>query len=349
MNADRPILIGPAVKGVVEMSLIDAYGRKHDYLRVSVTDRCNLRCIYCMSEEGIEQISHNEILCYEDMLKVIRTGTEMGITKIRVTGGEPLVRLGIVDFIREIAALPGVSDLAMTTNGILLPRYAAGLKTAGLKRINISLDSLKPLVYNSITRCGKLEDVLAGISAALENDLQPVKINVVLMKGINDGEVEDFLQLAREKPLHIRFIEYMPIGDHDHSYGNHYLPLSFVEETAKKAGLPLTPVPTYRGPGPADYYTLPGGKGMIGLIHAISKHFCSTCNRLRLTSEGNLKACLYWQEEKSVRPVIDNPDALKALFRKVLANKPAEHQMASDGRCGAVQPGTMRSMSKTGG
>jgi len=331
------------------MSLIDAYGRKHDYLRVSVTDRCNLRCVYCMGEEGIEQISHEEIMSYEDMIKVIRAGTELGISKIRVTGGEPLVRLGIVHFLREIAALPGVSDLALTTNGILLSRYAAELKAAGLHRVNVSLDSLKPDVYHSITRCGKLDDVLAGISAALEHNLQPLKINVVLMKGINDGEVDDFLRLTLKKPLHIRFIEYMPIGDHDHSYSSHYLPLSFVEERAKKAGLPLTAAPIYRGPGPADYYTLPGGKGTIGLIHAISRHFCSTCNRLRLTAEGNLKACLYWQEEKSVRPVIDDPEALKALYREVLAAKPAEHQMASNGRCGALQPGAMRGMSKTGG
>ncbi len=331
------------------MALIDIHGRKHDYLRISVTDRCNLRCVYCMGEEGIEQMSHSDILSYEDILKVVEAGAELGISKIRITGGEPLIRRGIVDLIEKIASVNGVTDLSMTTNGILLPRYAEGIKKAGLDRVNISLDTLNPEQYRRITRCGELQQVMDGIEAAMANDLQPVKLNTVLMKGINEHEIINFLKLTLEKPLHVRFIEYMPIGDHDRDYRDHYLPLSFVEEQAKEAGLPLTAVPLPGGAGPAESYTIPGGRGTIGLIHPISKHFCDTCNRLRLTSEGNLKACLYWQDEEPVQPVINDKKALQALIKKVLTGKPVEHQMAADGICGSVNPGKMRGMSKTGG
>ncbi len=331
------------------MPLTDTHGRNHDYLRISVTDRCNLRCVYCMGDEGIEQLSHSDILSYEEILKVVEAGAELGISKIRITGGEPLVRRGIVDLIRQISSIPGISDLAMTTNGILLSRFAKELKEAGLNRVNISLDTLKPDQYHSITRCGELRQVQDGIKAALEQGLEPVKLNTVLMKGVNDHEVLDFLKLTLEKPLHVRFIEYMPIGDHDSGYRDHYLPLSFVEETAKRAGLPLSPRPLPGGAGPAESYSIEGAKGTVGLIHPISKHFCDTCNRLRLTAEGNLKACLYWQDEISVRPVIDDREALQELFREVLTGKPIEHQMAADGVCGSVVPGSMRGMSKTGG
>ncbi len=331
------------------MILLDGQGRKHDYLRISVTDRCNLRCIYCMGDDGIEQTSHDQILSYEDILKVVSAAAELGISKIRITGGEPLVRKDLVDLIKMIAAVPGIKDLAMTTNGTLLPRYIEALKKAGLNRVNISLDTLNADKYQKITRCGKFEDVLKGIDASLHYELTPVKINTVLMNGVNDEEVIAFLKLAMEKPLHIRFIEYMQIGDHDQGYSNHYLPLSFVEKTAKKAGLPLKPVPLPGGAGPAESYNIPGGKGTIGLIHPISKHFCDSCNRLRLTSEGSLKACLYWQDEKPVQPFINDKAALKNLIREVLCGKPVEHKMTADGKCGSINPGTMRGMSKTGG
>ncbi|MFO7952310.1 MAG: GTP 3',8-cyclase MoaA [Bacillota bacterium] len=331
------------------MSLNDGQGRKHDYLRISVTDRCNLRCVYCMGEEGIEQTSHDSILSYEEIHRVVLAGAELGISKIRITGGEPLVRKDLVKLIRLISETPGIEDLAMTTNAQLLPRFAASLKEAGLNRVNVSLDSLNPDKYKKITRCGELKGAMAGIEAALAHGLQPVKLNTVLMRGVNDNEILDFLMLAKEKPLHIRFIEYMPIGGHDQSYHDHYLPLSFVEKTAAKAGLPLSPVPLPGGAGPAEAYTIPEGKGSIGLIHPISKHFCSSCNRLRLTSEGTLKACLYWQDEKSVRPALGNKKALQDLIRAVLKSKPAEHQMTADGNCGRVEPGRMRGMSQTGG
>jgi GTP 3',8-cyclase len=331
------------------MTLIDVHGRIHDYLRISVTDRCNLRCLYCMGEDGVEQLSHSDILSYEEIMRVVEAGVELGISKIRITGGEPLIRKGIVRLVKNIAALDGIKDLAMTTNGILLPRFAGKLKNTGLRRVNISLDTLKVELYNKITRCGHLQQVLDGIEAALTEGLKPVKLNFVLMKGVNDQEVLDFLQLACTKELHVRFIEYMPIGDHDSSYNDHYLPLTFVEEVAKKAGLPLTPVPLPGGAGPAESYIIPGSKGTIGLIHPISKHFCDSCNRLRLTADGHLKACLYWQDEKPVKAVINNKAALQELLKEVLKGKPVEHQMAADGICGSLQTSAMRSMSKTGG
>ncbi len=331
------------------MCLNDGQGRKHDYLRISVTDRCNLRCVYCMGEEGIEQIAHHSILSYEEIHRVVEAGAELGISKIRITGGEPLVRKNLTELIDKISHTPGIEDLAMTTNALLLPRYIEKLKQAGLNRVNISLDTLNPEKYREITRCGELQQAIDGINAALKHGLHPVKLNTVLMKGINEDEVTGFLELAREKPLHIRFIEYMPIGDHDQSYRNHYLPLSYIEETAASTGLPLSPVPLPGGAGPAEYYTIPGGKGTIGLIHPISKHFCSSCNRLRLTAEGTLKACLYWQDETSVLPVINNKKALQDLIRKVLGDKPFEHHMVANGMCNPDKPGTMRGMSQTGG
>ncbi len=331
------------------MPLIDQQGRTHDYLRISVTDRCNLRCLYCMGEEGIEQVAHHDILTYEEIATVVRAGAELGISKIRLTGGEPLVRKNLGDLIVLIKSVEEIKDLALTTNGILLTGQAAELKKAGLDRVNISLDSLNPKVYRRTTRCGELNEVMAGIETALQLDLKPVKINTVLLKGINETEVLDFIKLTLDRPLHVRFIEYMPIGDHDRQYREHYLPLSYVEETAAQAGLPLTPTPLPGGAGPAEAYTVKGGKGTVGLIHPISRHFCDRCNRLRLTAEGNLKACLYCQDEYSVKGAINDRDALKALIVKVLSGKPSEHQMVADGSCGSVEPGAMRTMSKTGG
>ncbi len=331
------------------MTLTDSYGRRHDYLRISVTDRCNLRCLYCMGAEGVQQIPHRDILTYEEILQVVRAGAELGISKIRLTGGEPLVRKDLLHLVEKIALVPGITDLAMTTNGVMLPKYAAALKQAGLKRVNLSLDSLNPALYEKITRGGKLEQVLTGIDAALEQKLTPVKINTVLMKGLNHAEVPEFLRFAQQKPVQVRFIEYMPIGDHDKEYHKRYLPLTYVRDAAKKMELPLSPVLSSRTAGPAEIFTLPGGKGSVGLIHPISNHFCCSCNRLRLTAEGKLKACLYWQDEISVRPALGNPDALRQLLQEVLDRKPREHMMNLSRSGSPVNPGAMRGMSKTGG
>ena len=246
------------------MALIDLYGRKHNYLRISVTDRCNLRCLYCMGPEGVKLIPHRRILTYEEILEVVKAGAALGISKVRLTGGEPLVRKGLLHLVEEISRVPGIIDLAMTTNGILLPDFAGPLKEAGLQRVNISLDSLKPAVYRKITRGGELARALAGIEAALAAGLKPVKINIVLMKGINHREVPAFLKLALEKELHLRFIEYMPIGAQGSEHQKYYLPLSYVEEQAARIGLPLSPVESPAGAGPAENFSLPGGKARSG-------------------------------------------------------------------------------------
>lgn len=331
------------------MTLTDLYGRRHDYLRISVTDRCNLRCLYCMGPEGVKLIPHHRILTYEEILEVVKAGAALGISRIRLTGGEPLVRKGLLHLVEEISRLPGISDLAMTTNGILLPDFAGPLKEAGLQRVNISLDSLKPAVYRKVTRSGELARALAGIEAALDAGLNPVKINIVLMKGINHREVPAFLKLALEKELHLRFIEYMPIGAQGQQHQKYYLPLSYVEEQAARIGLPLMPAESPQGAGPAESLSLPGGRGTIGLIHPISRHFCDTCNRLRLTAEGYLKSCLYWQEEHSVRPALGDAAALQELIQEVVRLKPKRHRMSPQKGAGPLKLQAMRGMSKIGG
>ncbi len=331
------------------MALIDLYGRKHEYLRISVTDRCNLRCLYCMGPEGVQLIPHHRILTYEEILEVVKAGAAQGITRVRLTGGEPLVRKGLPSLVEQIAGVPGITDLSMTTNGILLPDLARPLKEAGLRRVNISLDSLKPAVYRRITRCGELGQVLSGIKAAREAGLKPIKINIVLMKGINHREVPAFLKLAQEQELHLRFIEYMPIGAQGSKYQNYYLPVSYVAEQATRMGLPLAPAESPAGAGPAECFSLPGGKGTIGLIHALSRHFCGSCNRLRLTAEGYLKSCLYWQQERSIRPALGNPQVMQELLQEVVRLKPERHRMSARQGAGPLKQQTMRGMSKIGG
>jgi len=329
-------------------TLTDRFGRKHDYLRVSVTDRCNLRCVYCMGPEGVPLLDHTQILRYEEIISVVKAAAEMGISKIRLTGGEPLVRKGIEHLIQAVAGNPGIKDLSMTTNGQMLAPMAGRLKEAGLKRVNISLDTLKPELYSEITRGGDIKNTLAGIKAALEYGLTPVKINVVLMKDVNDGEIRSFLRLALEYPLHLRFIEYMPIDIHSSDWKDRYLPLSVVGEEAAAIGHPLELMGNTGCSGPAEMYRLPGAAGSVGLIHPISRHFCFACNRLRLTSDGYIKPCLYWQEELSVRPFIYDQEGLKALLQKALDYKREKHGMYPEGNDILTGEGN-RGMSQVGG
>ncbi|NLZ27773.1 MAG: GTP 3',8-cyclase MoaA [Firmicutes bacterium] len=331
-------------------TLTDRYGRKHDYLRISVTDRCNLRCIYCMGPDGVKPLSHHDILSYEEILKVVRVAAGLGISKIRITGGEPLVRINLPHLIEKINSIPGIEDLALTTNGIFLPRFARELKRAGLNRVNISLDSLDPDLFRKITRGGNIKQALRGIEAAIHHGLEPVKINTVLLKGYNDHEILDFFALAHDKDIAVRFIEYMPIGERSVGFDGHYLPLSIIKETAQLAGYELQPLDHPLSAGPAEYFSLAGRGGSIGLIHSISKHFCSSCNRLRLTADGRLKSCLYWQEEEQVRPILDHPRELEALLKKVVLHKHKEHLMGSENsELPTMDTATMRTMSQTGG
>lgn len=331
----------------MDATLVDRYGRRHDYLRISVTDRCDLRCVYCMGSEGVPLLDHSKILSYEEIGKVVTAAARLGIKKIRLSGGEPLVRKGIEKLIKQISCVPGIEDLAMTTNGQLLEKKIPALKEAGLKRVNISLDSLDPLTYREITRGGDLGKVLRALEASLAHGLAPVKINVVLMRDVNEAEIPAFFQLARNYPIHLRFIEYMPMGCQNIHWRGKYLPLEAVKEQAQSMGAPLEPL-AEEGDcrGPAQLYRLPGAQGLIGLIHPISQHFCSQCNRLRLTADGFIKPCLYWEEEISLKPVLDNMEELQNLLRHVLDYKKEKHAM----RAGELlETSPARSMSKIGG
>ena len=326
--------------------LLDKYGRRHDYLRISVTDRCNLRCDYCMGPTGVPLLEHSQILSYEEIVTVVKKAAKLGIKKVRISGGEPLVRKGIAGLIESLAAIPGIEDLAMTTNGQLLAAQAGELRKAGLKRVNISLDTLNPVIYRQITRGGELALTLAGIEAALEVSLQPVKLNVVLMKGINHEEIASLLEFTSSRHLHIRFIEYMPISPYTTEWQERYLSLNSVVNTIRSLGYKVELLADQGGcRGPAEIYQVEGMVGTLGLIHPVSRHFCKDCNRLRLTADGFLKPCLYWEEELSVRPFLNQPAALEDLFFQALDLKRDQHAM-EQGENGEYNK---RGMSKIGG
>ncbi len=306
----------------------DPYGREIDYLRVSVTDRCNLRCTYCMSESGIANIGHETVLRNEEMLTIVKAAVSLGIRKIRITGGEPLVRKGIVELVGAIAALEGVDEVAMTTNGVLLPRYLRELKAAGLSRLNISLDTLRADRYQTITRHGQLHEVLEGIHMALRMDMGPVKLNTVLMGGFNDDEIKDFTILTRDYPLEVRFIELMPIGEASHWSQERFLGNEAVLERVPE----LLPLEIQDKSSPATYYRLPDGIGRVGLISPISCQFCADCNRLRLTSDGKLKPCLHSDSEIDLFGALDQgPAALQKEIRQAISSKPFSHRLSSAG------------------
>ena len=300
-------------------AMVDSYGRVIDYLRVSITDLCNLRCVYCLPPEGIRQIPHSEILRYEEILAIIDVAQDLGIRKIRITGGEPLVRRGVVDFIGKLSQFNGIEDLGLTTNGVLLASMAADLKAAGLKRINISLDSLRPDAFKRITGSDRLGEVLDGIAVALHVGLNPVKVNVVLLDGINEEDVAAFARLTLDRPIDVRFIERMP-------FGVNWLPNSPGSFSAAKAFEVIgneigALISLNREPldGPATMYRLSGAKGRIGIIDPVTGHFCGTCNRLRLTARGTLRPCLLGQREIDIKSALRRGASRDELSQIVLA------------------------------
>lgn len=308
--------------------LLDKFGRVHDYLRISVTDRCNLRCVYCMPAEGMEFVPGEHLLTFDEIAAVVRVLAEMGVTKVRLTGGEPLTRPNLEQLVAKLKEINGIRDIALSTNGILLAKKAAVLREAGVNRVNISIDSLVPERFARITRGGDLRRVLDSVDECVRLGYDPIKLNVVLMRGTNDDEIESFLRLTLERPLQIRFIEYMPIGHDDKFWRNGYLPLGTVLERCEKAGWMPEPAEASQGNGPAQYFRIPGALGLFGLIHPVSDHFCASCNRLRLTAEGDIKPCLYWNDEWNVRKWIGHDEKLKELFLRALDAKPETHEMA---------------------
>lgn len=319
----------------------DTYGRTIDYLRLSITDRCNLRCRYCMPD-GCEWLPMGEILTLEELVAAAQIAAELGIRKLKVTGGEPLVRKGCVGFIRALKAIPGIEQVTLTTNGVLLARYAAALRDTGLDGVNISLDTLDPVTYTEITGYDVLGDVLHGLNAALEEGLR-VKVNTVLQRGVNEDHWPALVELAKDRSLDVRFIEMMPIG---WGRGLQSLPNDALRQKIEALYGPLVPDHSVHGNGPAVYWRIPGFSGSVGFISAIHGKFCSTCNRVRLTSTGCLKGCLCYEAGEDLRTPLreGNLDEARLRFRRLIASKPEAHCFE---RLGQVTE--RREMSKIGG
>ncbi|MEW6088104.1 MAG: GTP 3',8-cyclase MoaA [bacterium] len=311
--------------------LKDSFGREINYLRISLTDRCNLRCIYCLPKEGVKLISSSEIMSYEEILRFVRILAGLGVNKVRLTGGEPLLRLGIVDFIKEIKTIPGLKDLSLTTNGVIFQEKVDGLFKAGLTRVNISVNTLKKEKYESITgsKNNHFIKIIKGINEALDLGINPVKINVVALKGINDDEIPDFAKLTKDKNLHVRFIEFMPIKEREIDWHGSFIPVETIKLIIENKYGKLIPV-NKTDKSPADYFRLKDSKGTIGFISPISLCFCEKCNRLRLTADGKLRLCLFSDTEVDIKNMIrsgaDEKD-LADMVQKALLTKPKQHNL----------------------
>ena len=310
--------------------MFDTMGRNINYLRISITDRCNLRCRYCMPLEGVEKLGHDRILSLEEIARLVRVAAQVGIRKVRLTGGEPLIRRNISQLIGYIREIPEIDDLALTTNGTLFADIAEELRDAGLDRINFSLDTLVAEKYKYITRQGRLEDATRAINKALELKMEPVKINTVLIRGFNDNEVMDFADLAYNRPLHIRFIEFMPIGDLKFWNRENIVSSSETMNMIKRKYELVEG--KIKGSGPAKYYTLKGGQGSVGFISPMSNHFCGECNRIRMTAEGKLRGCLYDKNENDLKLALrtgGSDEDLRQIFLETINAKPDKHNMNS--------------------
>ena len=311
------------------MKLIDPCNRHLNYLRISITDRCNLKCLYCVPRDQITRLSHDDILTYEEILRLVKIGVKLGITKLRVTGGEPLVRKGVYEFLSELSRIDGLADLSLTTNGVDLKNNLSKINSAGIKRINISLDTLKRKKFHKITGLDLFDQVWQGIEMARDMGFQPIKLNIVALDGINDDELIDMALLSYDNPFHIRFIEYMPIGDSQMGNG----PLLLAPEIKKRISEigQLIPVRNSVNDGPAQRYRFEGARGEIGFIHALSHHFCDRCNRLRLTASGKLRPCLLSDHHEDVKDPLraGSSDAeLAEIFLKAVRHKPSDHNLA---------------------
>ena len=295
----------------------DRLGRTIRYMRLSVTELCNLRCRYCMPEEGVCKKSHADMLTEDEMILAVEAAASLGVTKLRITGGEPLVKKNILSICRRAAQVPGIEKLALTTNGVLLPQMAKDLCKAGVTRINISLDTLNPEKYAYITRLGKMDSALAGIEAALDAGFEKVKVNAVLIGGFNDNEIRDLAELTLRYPIDVRFIEMMPMYD-----SGDFGPQAFIPGSRVLEQLPEAEEVSPDG-GVAHLYRLPGGQGCVGLINPINAHFCGQCNRIRLTADGKLKPCLHAPDEYDLKGL--DREGMIAVMQQAIWNKPLWH------------------------
>jgi cyclic pyranopterin phosphate synthase len=315
--------------------LTDVFARRLNYLRVSITDRCNLRCVYCTPQFESIKLDQEEILSYEEILRVIRIAASLGVEKVRVTGGEPLVRRGIIDFLKRLVQMKGIRDVSLTTNGVLLRDHIDALWETGIRRINVSLDTLRPERFRSITGMDAFDRVWAGIQAAHEKGFHPIKINVVALQGINEDELVDLARLSFRYPFHFRFIEYMPIGECTRVLGTGLLTPDIQKLLTETVG-PLIPVAPSPFDGPAKRFRFEGAMGEIGFISAMSEHFCSRCNRLRLTARGAIRPCLLSDREIELKTLLRGGAADEAIadrLKEAALQKGAEHHLGLSGDC----------------
>ncbi len=324
----------------------DNFGRRIEYLRISVTDKCNLRCVYCMPESGLPWLRHEQILRYEEIAEIVRVMAGMGLRRVRLTGGEPLVRRDLDQLVRQLAEIDGINDVALSTNGVLLADQAELLREAGVNRVNISLDSLRPDRVDALARrAGSYQRIMDGIAAAERVGFAPIKINVVLMRGRNDDEVEDFARMTLERPWHVRFIEVMPVEDNlDISQDEYISALEVLERLRSIAA--LEPVSGPRGNGPATYFQFAGARGTIGVITPMSHNYCDRCNRMRLTADGQLRPCLFGDIQTNLRDVLRRGEPLEPLIEHTLRIKPERHYLIQGSARGS---GGLRALSQVGG
>jgi cyclic pyranopterin phosphate synthase len=323
--------------------LRDQYNRSIEYLRISVTDRCNFRCMYCMPVEGLQWLPRKDLLSYEEITEVVSQLAPLGLRRLRITGGEPTIRPDLVKLVGMLRAIDGIEDIALSTNGVKLPELAGPLRSAGLDRINMSADSLQPERIAKIARRNLGFDPIAGAQAAQDAGLGPIKINVVVMKGINDDEVEDFARLTLDRPWYVRFIELMPVGDMQHLTWDHVVPSDEILRRLRAIRGLEAHTPDVQGNGPAAYYKFSGSAGAVGVITPMTHTYCASCNRVRLTADGRLRTCLFGDHEVDLRTPLRAGEQLESYFRRALDEKPKEHGLLQ------MQVGGLRALSQVGG
>ena len=326
--------------------MIDQFGRRVEYLRISVTDKCNLRCVYCMPEAGLPWLKHDAILSYEEIAQIVAVMAPMGLRSVRLTGGEPLVRRDVVKLVELLRAIEGIRDISLSTNGVLLAEQADALKAAGVNRANISLDSLQADRVDAIARRpGTSARIFAGLDAAERAGFEPIKINVVVMRGRNDDELEDFARATIDRPWHVRFIEVMPVGENLGISAHEYV--SSLEMLGRLRGIgELVPVDGPRGNGPATYFRYPNARGTVGVITPMSHNYCDRCNRMRLTADGHLRPCLFGEIQTNLRDALRRGEAIEPLIRHTLSIKPERHYLVQGSTTGS---GGLLALSQTGG